>query len=66
MSKQWKTLFTVVICVALCLAMSLPSFAADKQLKIWFWERDNAMAASWHAAIETFKAAHPDVEVYSN
>jgi raffinose/stachyose/melibiose transport system substrate-binding protein len=37
--------------------------AEKKQFKIWFYERDNAMAASWHAAIEAFKAKHPDVEV---
>jgi len=64
MSKQLKMVLTVVVCVALCVMISLPGFAADKQqLKIWFYERDNAMSASWHAAIETFKAAHPDVEV---
>ncbi len=54
----------VITCIMLCIAFTLPLFAADKQqLKIWFYERDNAMSASWHFAIEEFQKAHPDVEV---
>lgn len=64
MKKLWKSVGVAAACAALCTAISLPSFAADKkQLKIWFFERDNAMSTSWHSAIEAFKASHPDVEV---
>jgi raffinose/stachyose/melibiose transport system substrate-binding protein len=37
--------------------------AAKKQFKIWYFERENAMAASWSWAMDEFKKKHPDVEV---
>ena len=64
MKKLWKSVGGTAACAALCAAISLPSFAEEKkQLKIWFFERDNAMSTSWHSAIDAFKASHPDVEV---
>ena len=59
-----KKYVSVVLIASLCLMLSVSSvLAAEKPLKIWFFERDNAMAESWHFAIEQFKEAHPDVEV---
>ena len=61
MSKTFKSILTVSVCFFVCVAIALPGFA--KEFKIWFFERDNAMAESWHYAIEEFKKSHPDVEV---
>jgi len=37
--------------------------AAEGTLRIWHYEADNAMAASWDNAMEEFKAMYPDVNV---
>ena len=59
-----KKYVSIMLIASLCLMLGISSaLAADKQLKIWFYERDNAMSESWHFAIEKFKEAHPDVEV---
>jgi raffinose/stachyose/melibiose transport system substrate-binding protein len=54
-----------VILVFLCLTVAGIFCFGDtkKQFKIWYFERDNAMAASWSSAIEEFKKKHPDVNV---
>jgi raffinose/stachyose/melibiose transport system substrate-binding protein len=64
MSKTVKSILTIFVCFFVCVAIASPGFAEDKkEFKIWFFERDNAMAESWHYAIEEFKKSHPDVEV---
>jgi len=37
--------------------------ALEGTLKIWHYEADNAMAASWDSAMEEFKAMYPNVTV---
>ncbi len=53
-----------VFCVTLVMLTAFSASAQEKTLfKVWFYERDNAMSASWHYALEKFKENHPDVEV---
>jgi raffinose/stachyose/melibiose transport system substrate-binding protein len=37
--------------------------AEDNVFTVWWYEKDTAMATTWAAALEEFKAAHPDVTV---
>ena len=58
-----KFLLLILMIVLMTALFGCKSSKAKKQFKIWFFERENAMADSWHFAIDKFKETHPGVEV---
>jgi raffinose/stachyose/melibiose transport system substrate-binding protein len=61
MRNKINKMFLVFLCLIITGFLSFG--AAKKQFKIWYFERDNAMAASWSNAMDEFKKKHPDVDV---
>jgi raffinose/stachyose/melibiose transport system substrate-binding protein len=53
----------MVLLVGLLTSICISSFAAGSEFKVWWYERDNAMDASWKAVLAEFSKKHPDVKV---
>lgn len=53
----------IVLLVGLVSSIGFSGFAADNEFKVWWYERDNAMDASWKAVLDQFTQKHPDVKV---
>ena len=68
MHARMFKLLTIALAITMLVSiggMSAPSraVAQERTLKIWYYEQDNAMSASWERAQEMFLEAHPDVKI---